>query len=226
MLVVRGLIRALAFCGAILAVGTSAWADLVYAVSTATDQLLSIDTDTGVGTAIGSGLGVDNVRGLAFDTSGRLFGLGGSQLITIDRTTGVASVVASFTFPEPAVMTGLAVDPATGVMYGTSTRRNLVLSTPSQYLHTVNTSTAALSLVGPLGLSVGGGDLTFAPNGVLISAQAPYPELIAGLWGVSTASGGAYHLTDPTLFSRTRTRLSLGYNPITHLSRLILLATC
>ena len=71
------------------------------------DVLLSINKTTGAGTAIGSGLGVTGVFGLAA-SGGDLYGFSGSSVYTVDVTTGAATIVAN-------VSTGIMVDGAASI---------------------------------------------------------------------------------------------------------------
>ncbi|MCG8409293.1 MAG: hypothetical protein MI923_29160 [Phycisphaerales bacterium] len=70
----------------------------LYGTDTDTDQLITIDTTTGVGTAIGP-LGFSSIEGLAFDANtNTLYGTetDEDQLITIDTATGVGTAVGAW----------------------------------------------------------------------------------------------------------------------------------
>jgi len=76
---------------------TEAVADLVGSDNNS-DVLLTINSITGVGTQVGSGLGFDFVQGLAFDpNTNTLYGAdqGLDVLLTINSTTGIATAVGS-----------------------------------------------------------------------------------------------------------------------------------
>ena len=72
-------------------------AGTLWGADDASDQLIVVDKETGVGSAVGA-LGFDGVQGLAFHAgAGVLYGTDGSVLYTIDTGTGraVAAVCAS-----------------------------------------------------------------------------------------------------------------------------------
>ena len=73
-------------------------APIAFSVDTNSDRFVRIDLGTGTTTFIGSGIGFDDVEGLAFQPgTGILFGLDDSsdQLITVNTTTGVGTVVGT-----------------------------------------------------------------------------------------------------------------------------------
>lgn len=77
--------------------------------------LHSIDPVTAVATPIGP-TGV-SIAGLTSDSSGTLYGLGGSDLYTIDRTTGAATLV--FNFGAGGIAEGdIALNPAGNLIHG------------------------------------------------------------------------------------------------------------
>jgi hypothetical protein len=95
--------------------------------------------------------------------TGTLFGTdaSGGNLLSIDRSTGVGTVVGSTgVFPVPA----LAVDPTTGIMYAGQ-------GAGSPNIYTVNPATGAATLVGDTGLGVAAvGGLDFRSDGTLFAA--------------------------------------------------------
>ncbi len=117
-------------------------------------DLVTINTSTGVGTAVGS-MGIAGIMGLAFDrNTNTLYGSNSifGQLHTINTSTGVATPVGPLGFD---VVRGLAFDPNTNTLYGSDV--------VAAQLLTINTSTGAASPVGPLGFSNVTG-LAFDPN--------------------------------------------------------------
>jgi hypothetical protein len=71
-------------------------------------------------------------------------------------------------------ITGLDVHPITGVLYGTTTPNS---ANPSS-LVTINTTTAAVTVVGPHGLDMAMSDLTFAPDGTLYGWLEPSGDVV------------------------------------------------
>jgi hypothetical protein len=154
----------------------------LFGVDATTDQLIVIDTATGVVTAIGP-LGFGNVHGLAFRSDGTLFGLdvtGSDRLITIDPNTGAGSVVGNVGFGD---VRGLSFSPS-GILFGSDIA--------SDQLITINTTTGLGTAVGPVGYS-GVIGLAYRSDGVLFGANhAPGPDLLLTIdpaTGASTVVG-------------------------------------
>ena len=98
---------------------STAHAGLLYAVQDNTDTLISIDTDTLITTEIGS-LGVSfNFGGMAYDpNSDTLYmtdGMLGSNLYTVNRTSGQATLIGNHGVKD---LFGLAFDSTNNVLYG------------------------------------------------------------------------------------------------------------
>jgi len=115
------------------------------------DKLLKIDLESGVGTVIGGGMGFSDVDGLAFSTSGLLYGVDDdtNKLLSIDITTGVATAVGSLQTPGSTSFNDMGLAFIGNTLYMSSTTSSGVGS-----LFTVNTSTGAASLVGNFGGSL------------------------------------------------------------------------
>ena len=140
----------------------------LFGIDDVSNRLVRINTQTGVGTAIGPlGVDVENT-GLTFDGTGTLYLSTDTQpsLFRVDRQTGLATRVGTL----GQAVTGLAATTTTIFGLGGDNNNNLV---------TVNPATGATTSVGPLRtvqLTTGG--LDFDANGTL--------------WGIAdTAAGGA-----------------------------------
>lgn len=126
------------------------------------DQLITIDTATGVGSSVGA-LGFDQISGLAFDpVTNTLYGTdtGLNQLVTIDTATGAGAAVGPLGFIE---VRGLAFDPVTGTLFGTDTS--------SDQLLTIDTATGVGTAVGALGFARVEGLAFDANTGVLYGSN-------------------------------------------------------
>lgn len=153
---------------------TKATPGLLYASTGTADggRLLTIDLNTGTGTAIGPS-GSPRVQGLAINSKGEIFGsLGignepgtGSQLIKIDAATGFATIIGVM---RPDFVEALAFD-ANDVLYG-------VDSFPGDTLYIIDTNTADVTPIGSTGIALAG--LTFAPNGTLFGSTGGGNDLI------------------------------------------------
>ena len=141
------------------------WGDLtpsnapghLFATLVTAQQVVTIRTSDG---AITSTLSIDReARSLAYDVAGDvLFGLpqtGPVELFTIDRATGVTTVVGDTAIPDGVINTvALAFDPYTGMLFAATTLGNLFMIDPA---------TAASVLMGNFGLGAPFG-LAFNPG--------------------------------------------------------------
>lgn len=115
---------------------------ILFAVDAETDQLLTIDLDTGSGTPIGP-LGFFSVTGISFgNVSTDLYGVDDEtdQLISIDPSTGSAAVIGPLGFDGPK---GLTFDPDRNVLY--------TMDTVTQQLLQIDPLTGQATHTAPLG---------------------------------------------------------------------------
>jgi hypothetical protein len=107
-------------------------------------DLLTINTTTGAGTAVGQ-MGFNGVAGLAFDPNTNTYygsDTRTDQLLTINATTGQATAVGLFEIDN---ILGLAFDPNTNTLYGSESSTGQLL--------TINTTTGVATALGPLGFT-------------------------------------------------------------------------
>ncbi|MEO6689419.1 MAG: DUF4394 domain-containing protein [Dokdonella sp.] len=122
--------------------------DTLYWVGPTAGQTLStINAATGATTPVGaiSGLTVaDGITAIAVDASGQMYGIdrNGDVLVTIDKTTAVATAVGALGV-DTSNVAGLAFDHATGILY--------FADTPTHSMYTVNKTTGAATLVAQIG---------------------------------------------------------------------------
>lgn len=97
-----------------------------------------------------------------------------SDLYTIDPATGAATAVG----PIGYAVTGLAMDPTTGTLYGATSNNS---GASPRAIITIDTSTGAGTLVGPLGLGPFGvsSDICFDASGQLYGWSENTDDLIA-----------------------------------------------
>jgi hypothetical protein len=153
--------------------------------STNDGSLVTVDQTTGDVTVIGHPAGVARLTGLAFDSTGTLFGstLGSipfppppvkstSSLIQINPDTGaLQSTIGSITngVGGPAIsIADLAEQPGTGVLFGIQAPVDGLGGQGD--LYTINKQTAVATLVGNTGHFFG--SLAFAPTGTLYMTSA------------------------------------------------------
>ena len=147
--------------------------------------LITIDQTNGGGTLVGVGAADANVgiNGLAFDTSGDLFAstisapvFGGSPqttLILLNPVTGLQlSLIGTIRLANgtPVVITDLAVQPGTDILFGTA----LDLNTVTNNIYTIDKSTAVATLVGNTGVT--GASIAFGPDGTFYQTSAEFTE--------------------------------------------------
>jgi len=125
-----------------------AWGGRCLDTTPNSDQLLTVDLATGLGTEVGETGFFAEGNGLAREPStGTLFAATGSDLATLDSATGAGTVVPG-SAPLPQTVSGLDFDPDSGVLYGAEIDGTLV---------TIDTATGAVSVVGQA--MAGGGAL-------------------------------------------------------------------
>jgi streptogramin lyase len=132
-------------------------------------NLITINPTTGAGSVVFALPSNSDVSALAFDSSGNLFAIDSStdRILQLNKTTG--AVLSSVALSVPlGVVAGMAFDPATGVLYAADGNVG-----GTNNLYTVNTTTGAMTLVGPVGIpfnpttNVGGlSGLAFSPSAV------------------------------------------------------------
>jgi hypothetical protein len=113
-------------------------------------SLFTLEPTTGTATLIGSIGGIASVPSIAFDSDGTLYGSGFDGLIRINPATAAPTIVGFFGSSGGLTIRGIdgiAIDPQTGTMYGTS--NNLFDGTPGD-LFTISKATGAAMRVGQL----------------------------------------------------------------------------
>ena len=77
-------------------------------------------------------------KGLGFDATGNLYGIGSNTLVAVDKLTGAMNAISPLNVDR---MEDIAVRPENGIMYG--------LGYPNYDLYQINLASAALTKVGP-----------------------------------------------------------------------------
>jgi hypothetical protein len=152
-----------------------------------------------VGTLTNVGSTQSGMDALAFNSSGTLYGAtagssGSGSLYTINTSTGAATLVAALVDATNATLhyaiTGLAFQPGTGTLYGSTSQNS---STAPDSLVTINPSTGKVTLIGSYGLTVSSNpqtaaDITFTPGGTLYGWMEPDTD---GLATINLSTGAA-----------------------------------
>ncbi len=104
------------------------------------DQLYRIDPNTAQSTLIGTGIGFNNIFALAFNNSGKLYGVSNDthQLLLIDTTLGSGGLVAPV---APQSIFDIATRPEDGTTFAVNAFTN--------ELYKLDLNTGATTLVGP-----------------------------------------------------------------------------
>lgn len=163
-------------------------------------KLVTIDPTTGAGTTIGTvtttdPAGISAMQGLAFGADGTLYGAGTalgstiSNLYSVNRTTGVASLIGS---TNATSIQGLDFNDAKGVLYAYNGNGDAA----TRGLRTVNTTTGASTFIGPVGGSgtLNLASIAFTPDGTLWGSNT------SGLWTINPATGVAVNTYPGTTF--------------------------
>jgi len=205
--------RALLCVAVLLVAMAQSQAGVLYGVRNVspTDELFTIDTATGAATKVGD-LGFLNVKGLAFDSSGTLWGVESplstaGQLLKIDTSTGAAtSVVTLSGFASGQAIGTLAFDHA-GNLFG-------IEGNGFDQLVRISTSTGVVSSVGATGyLSVA--DLSFNSIDTLYASDLSTSSN-GELGTLSTSTGAHTHVGTPgtvldgLAFNATGTLFAVG----------------
>ena len=145
----------------------------LYNVAGQNEYLFSINPSTGFGANIGviGNPETNDPSAMAFDSAGNLWVVDTetSALLKVNKSTGTVISSVNLTIAGLGVTAGMAIDPVTGIAYLATGSGGAGASTNS--LYTINLSTGALTLVGPLtGASVG----LFGP--CLPSLNCTYPQ--------------------------------------------------
>ncbi|HMU56002.1 MAG TPA: WD40 repeat domain-containing protein [Nitrospira sp.] len=158
--------------------------------------IYSIDTTTGVQTLLGNS-GLPNVQALAFSPTGVLYGTAGTSgnqsLITINQTTGAATVVAPINGPDGvSFITGLGFSPS-GTVYAVGRNFDQVGS-----LYTLDITTGTEARIGTTN-AVQIQDMAFSPSGAAFavnigSAGVPGSLTTRGVRSLDLATGNTTFL--------------------------------
>jgi hypothetical protein len=168
--------------------------------------LITVDQTTGAGTVLGNPAGKSGLTGLVFDpVLGLLFGTGNnnstfeggtSQLFRIDLAGAlIGSPVDITDGGSPIAISDLALQPSTGLLYGTS----ISTTTFTNTIYTLDKVTGVATLVGNTGVT--GATLAFAPNGTLYMTSAEFNPDGSFLQGflntVDPSTGDVLSTSDP-----------------------------
>ena len=116
-----------------------------WAANSATFDLFTLNPTDGARTIIGNTGMTNFLNGMAFDaTTGTMYGIDGTNLYTIDMTTGAATIVAAHTLATSTPV-NLACSPG-GVLY--------TVGLSDDILYTVDKATAVGTAVGPVGYNI------------------------------------------------------------------------
>jgi len=158
-----------------LFVVTNAYAATIYSTGSNGTQLVTIDTDTGIGTVVGP-TGISDTYGAAFSPDGTLYTVTNSysssgRLATFDLTTGAVTNVGGALGVADMMALEFASD---GTLYAGSWSTNS--------LYTIDTGTGAPTLIGSLGFSALM-DFAFDSSGTLWATNSN------ALWTIDIATG-------------------------------------
>jgi hypothetical protein len=175
--------------------GIDWYAGTVYALGSSS-KLYTLDPNTGAATAVGSGFGTV-LNGFAFgvDNSGSAFNVVSDlgQSLSVNRTTGVASVLPTLayvsgdpSFGSAPRIAGLAWDPFASSWYGIDYVKNTLVG--------LNLTLGTVSTIGGLGIDVSrnnGFEISPATGVVYLGSPAASSDPAANLYTVSKTTGAA-----------------------------------
>ena len=186
-------ISSLALLTTILALPTTARADILYGMNSGI--LTRIDTDTLTATPIGD-TGIFSVSGLEFGPDGQLYGMAPDtdEFIRIDINTGAATVIGP-TILNISRGSGMGWDPTTNQMYSVA---KLTASSPD-ILVTVSLDTGNVSAIANV-QGIGASNLyglDFDAEGQLYGVQSGSQD--SQLWAVDKSNGDTTPIGDRSL---------------------------
>ncbi len=124
----------------------------VYVVNAFTEELLTVNRETGAATVVASGVGEQHALAIApvavpspgggTYPPGTLFGISGRQMVVIDKTGGGVTIIGN----TSSLISGLDFHPYTGVLYGAGYGSNMLVQ--------ISTETVAETLIGIIGPGV------------------------------------------------------------------------
>ncbi len=132
-------------------------------------NLYRIDAVTGAATLVGN-TGIVGLDGIAFDKNDVLYGAETGfqdKLYTFNTTTGAPTLIG--TMGAARQIAGLAFDPTTGVLYGSTGGSGITVLL--DILYTINTATGVATAVGPNGLGNSTPDIFFDGDGQLFGSK-------------------------------------------------------
>ncbi|MEZ5313460.1 MAG: hypothetical protein R2862_07285 [Thermoanaerobaculia bacterium] len=107
--------------------------------------LAVVDPVDGSSGVIGSISGVSGLRAIAFDDADVLYATDGEALYTVDTATAATTLVGSHV--TSTHLRGLAFDPGTGTLYGSSVQE-------ADKIYTIDKATGQATLLGTIGIGV------------------------------------------------------------------------
>lgn len=187
----------LSLAGSLLGISSAGAAVIIGAGSSNQNApIYSIDTTTGVQTLLGNA-GLPNVQSLAFSPTGTLYGTAGTSgnqfLVTINQTTGAATIVAPINGPDGvSFITGMAFN-SSGTAYAVGRDSNQIGS-----LYTINTNSGLEARIGSTN-AVQTQDMAFSPTGAAFAlnignAGVPASLSTRGLRSLDLATGNTTFL--------------------------------
>jgi hypothetical protein len=141
-----------------LCISSAALASPILYIDDVNNRLGTVDVATGVGTVIGN-MGGDVMTDIAFDPSGNLWGISFSNIYTINKTTGAATLVGSHGISGGNAL----VFGADGTLYAAGA---------SNFLFRINTTTGVGTTIGLMGSFASAGDLAFNGGSLFLATTS------------------------------------------------------
>lgn len=180
-----GWMRTLALAGALAVPGSFAEALTLYGAENFSNELFTIDTETGDVATVGPfGGGFGGVTGLAFDGAGKLYGVDTAtdQLLGIDAASGAATAIGALGF---GAVESLAFAPDGTLFAG---------DLDTDKLLTIDVATGAATAIGDFGFGTVTG-LAFDAGGRLIGVDNDRSDGASSILEIDPATGSADELT-------------------------------
>lgn len=194
--------------GAVAALAINSFGEVYGSTTSAPSTLVKINAETGEAFAIGD-IGVDFIEALAFDANGALYGANATRNSILYRINPLTAQATEIGATGVDLISGLSFSPD-GVLYASNGQGQGI--GPGDQLFTIDTSSAAGTLVGDVGFDASIPDIAFDRNGNLFGmtgGQGPSPRsfisidpatgagTLIGALGFNSMSGLCFAPGDP-----------------------------
>ena len=166
--------------GAVAGLAINSFGEVFGSTASAPSTLIKINAETGEALEVGS-LGVDYIESLAFDADNVLYGTDATDNSGLYRINPITAQATEIGATGVDLISGLSFSPD-GVLFASNGQGQG--NGPGDQIYTINTTTAASTLVGDVGFDASIPDIAFDRNGNLLGmtgGQGPSPRSLISI---------------------------------------------